>query len=89
MNNGKIDTPDGIIAISADQVLMNTLNAVYLIIGIIAVAMIVYAGITYVRSAGDSKNIEKAKNTIIYAVVGLVIILLAAAITNFIIKGVS
>ena len=74
-----------IVKISADQLLSNALNTVYLVSGILAVIVIIVAGYFYVTSAGNSTNVEKAKNAIIYSVVGLVIILLAFVITWFVI----
>ena len=55
------------------------------IIGVLSVIMIIYGGIIYVISAGDSGRVSKAKNTIMYAIVGLVVALLAYAIVNFVI----
>ena len=52
--------------------------------GIIAVIMIIVGGIMYSLSAGDSKKAGTAKDTILYAVIGLVITLLAGAIVNFV-----
>lgn len=50
--------------------------------GIIAVIMIVVGGIYYTTSNGDPNKVTKAKNTIMYAVIGLVIAIVAAAIVN-------
>ena len=65
------------------------LNAVYLWAGIIAVIVIVIAGFLYVFSRGEAQQITRAKNAILGAVIGLVVIMLAFAITNFVIQGVS
>ncbi len=67
----------------------NILNAVYLWAGIIAVIVIVIAGFFYVFSRGDQSQITRAKNAILGAVIGLVIIILAFSITNIVIQGVS
>jgi hypothetical protein len=48
--------------------------------------MIIYGGIQYVISVGDSGKVAKAKNTIIYAVVGLIVAILSYAIVNFVIS---
>lgn len=69
----------------ADVVLRNVLNTAYFVAGIIAVIVIVIAGINYSLSAGDSGKLTKARNQIIYSVVGIVILLSAFGITNFII----
>lgn len=65
----------------------NAFTWAYAVAGIVAVAFIVKGAITYLVSQGDPNKIRRASLTIIYAVVGLVIVLLAAAITNFILKG--
>ena len=75
----------GIQKVDADSLLTNILNMVYYIGGSVAVIVIVFAGIMYVASAGDAGRITRAKNMILYAVVGLIVILAAFAITNFVI----
>lgn len=60
------------------------LNWVYGISGIVAVGFIVYGAITYATAQGNPDTIKQATKSIIYAVVGLVVVLLAAAITNFV-----
>lgn len=52
--------------------------------GSIAIIVIVIAGLRYVTSSGDPQTASKAKNTIIYAIVGLVVAILSYAIVNFI-----
>jgi hypothetical protein len=47
--------------------------------------MIIYGGIRYTTSAGDSSHVKAAKDTILYAVVGLVVAILAYAIVNFVV----
>lgn len=59
-------------------------NILLFVLGAIAVIMIVIGGIRYTLSNGDSGAITGAKNTILYAVVGLVVALLAYAIVNFV-----
>ncbi len=70
---------------TGEQVLQNILNTVYFIMGIVAVIVIIIAGFTYVTSSGDSSKLTKAKNQILYAVIGIVIVLSAFAVTNFVI----
>lgn len=79
--DGKVS---GIGTDSADDILLNVLNAAYFIAGFIAVVMIIIAGIMYTTSAGNANSVTKAKNMIIYSVAGLVVIILAFAITNFV-----
>ncbi len=75
----------GIPTTGGDSILTNALNIFYSISGSVAVIVIVFAGIMYVASAGDAGRITRAKNMILYAVVGLIVILAAFAITNFVI----
>ncbi len=55
------------------------------IIGAISVIMLVIGGIRYTVSAGDSSAVTAAKNTILYAIVGIVVAILAYAVVNFVI----
>ena len=62
-------------------------NTILYIVGIIAVIMLIIGGIKYVVSGGDSKKVTDAKNTVLYAIIGLVICFLAFAIVNFVISS--
>ena len=62
-------------------------NTILYIVGIIAVIMLIIGGIRYVTSGGDSKKVTDAKNTVLYAIIGLVIAFLAFAIVNFVISA--
>ena len=62
-------------------------NVALFIIGAICVLMLIYGGIKYTTSAGDEKAVTSAKNTILYAVVGIVIAILAYALVNFVISA--
>ena len=66
------------------NIVSNVLRTLFFILGVLAVIMIIYAGIQYVISAGDSGKVTKAKNTIIYSVVGLVVAIMAYAIVGYI-----
>ncbi len=66
----------------------NILNAVIGAIGILAVVIIIIGGVSYMTSSGDAQKVKKAKDTILYGVIGLVIVALAFAIVNFVIKNV-
>jgi hypothetical protein len=80
-----IDPNDvGVQPLSAGDVLQNGLNITYFIAGIIAVIVIIVGGIMYATSSGEAGNVTKAKNLILFAVVGLVVIFSAFAITNFV-----
>ena len=64
------------------------INVALGVIGFVAVVMIIMGGVQYTTSSGDAAKVTKAKNTILYGVVGLVIALLAFAIVNFILTNV-
>ncbi len=62
-------------------------NILLYILGAVSVLVIIISGIYYVISLGDSSAIAKAKNTLLYAVIGLIVALLAYAIVNFVLGG--
>ena len=70
---------------SADigTVITNILQAVIAISGIIAAIFVVVGGIQYITSAGDAGKLKKAKDTILYALIGIVVCALAFAIVNW------
>ncbi len=59
-------------------------NVLLFIIGGVSVIMLIIGGIRYTISGGDSSAVTSAKNTILYAIVGIVVALLAYAIVNFV-----
>lgn len=61
----------------------NVLSAVYFWVGILAVIMIISGGVQYTISQGDPGKVARAKQTILYAIIGLVVALSAFAITSF------
>jgi len=69
--------------------LTSILNLVYLWSGIIAVIVIIIAGIFFVSSRGDAAQIKRSKDAIRGAVIGLIVIMVAFAITRFVIGGVQ
>jgi hypothetical protein len=60
------------------------INILSLIVGVVAVIMIVIGGLKYVTSQGEASNTAAAKNTILYAIIGLVIVSLAQFIVRFV-----
>ena len=62
-------------------------NTILYIVGIIAVIMLIVGGVKYLISGGDNKKVTDAKNTVLYAIIGLVIAFLAFAIVNFVITA--
>jgi hypothetical protein len=50
----------------------------------VSVIMLIWGGLQYVISAGDSKRVESAKSTILYAIIGIVVAILAYAVVGFV-----
>lgn len=70
--------------------IFNTIvNILLFLIGAISVIMLIYGGIRYTISGGDSGNVTAAKNTILYAIVGLIVAFLAYAIVNWVLGALS
>lgn len=70
----------------AGSIIKTIVNALLFLIGVVAVIMIIWAGVQYTTSAGDSSKVATAKNTIVYAVVGLIVAIFAYAIVNFVVS---
>ena len=62
-------------------------NTLLFIVGAIAVIMLIIGGVRYTISGGDSKQVESAKNTIMYAIIGIIVVILAYAVVNFVIDA--
>lgn len=59
------------------------------IVGLISVFMLIYGGLKYITSGGESAGITSAKNTILYAAIGLVVVGLAQVIVQFVLNRVN
>jgi hypothetical protein len=75
-NPKPITGPNGIIN--------NIANILAFITGVVAVIMIMVGGFQYIQSSGDSAKINKAKNTILFAVIGLVVVVVARSLIVFV-----
>lgn len=62
-------------------------NVLLYVLGAVSVIVIVISGFFYATSGGDAALITKSKNTLLYAVVGLIVALLAYAVVNFVITA--
>ena len=71
------------------QIVREVVNVVLFVLGAVAVIMIIIGGFRYVVSGGDSSSVTAAKNTIFYAVIGLIIAILAYAIVNFVVNSLT
>lgn len=74
---------------SAGDLAKDFVNIMLFAVGILAVIMLIWGGIRYVLSGGDSGAVSSAKKTILYAVVGLIVAILAYAIVNFVITTIA
>ena len=70
---------------SATPIFKTITNVLLFIIGAVSVIMLIIGGIRYTVSAGDSSAVTAAKNTIMYAIIGIVVAILAFAVVNFVI----
>lgn len=69
----------------AFNIIETIISTLLIVAGMIAVVMIVIGGFKYVMSAGDNNATTAAKNTVLYAVIGLVVAIMAYTIVNFVV----
>lgn len=81
------DVPDTLFG--DDSIFTTVVNVLLFIIGAICVIMLIWGGIRYTTSAGNAASVTAAKNTIMYAIIGLVIAFLAFAIVNWVLSAVD
>jgi hypothetical protein len=77
-NNGGEDATTKI-----NRLVKQVINILSAVVGIVAVVMIIFGGLRYITSGGNDANVTSAKNTILYAVIGLIIVALAQIIVRF------
>ena len=65
-------------------VVTTVINTMLFIVGLLSVVMIIFAGIRYTTAHGDKQQVTSAKDTLIYAVVGLIVAIIAYAVVNWI-----
>jgi hypothetical protein len=75
---------EGTGCVNANDLVTNAIQWVIGIAGAVALIFVVYGGISYTTSAGDPSKLQKAKQTILYALIGLAIVALAEFITAFV-----
>lgn len=69
-----------------NDIIAKVINIFSVIVGAVAVVMIIIGGFRYVTSGGDSAKVGAAKNTILYALIGLIIVALSQVIVRFILN---
>lgn len=70
-----------------EAAIRNIINIFSVLVGIVAVIMIMASGFKYVTSGGDSGKVKSAKDTLIYAIVGIVIVAFSQLIVQFVLKN--
>lgn len=73
-------------AAELEDLIKTIINVMSAVVGAISVIMIMIGGFRYITSGGDSNNVSGAKNTILYAIVGLIIVALAQVIVQFVLQ---
>ncbi len=68
------------------KIAINVVDILSVVVGIVAVIMIIYAGLRYVTSGGESGGVTSAKNSLLYAIVGLVLVALAQFIVRWVLN---
>ena len=68
--------------------ILTIINAVIGVLGLVAVVVVIIGGFQYMTSSGDAGKVKKAKDTILYGIIGLVVCVLAFAIVNFVIANI-
>lgn len=72
-----------------NKVITLVINTFSVIVGFISVVMIIYGGFRYITSGGDSTKVGNGRNTILYALIGLVLVALAQIIVHFVLAKAS
>ncbi|MDQ3123971.1 MAG: pilin [bacterium] len=74
---------------NVDDLITDIVNIISLLVGVVAVIMIIIGGFRYITSGGNDSSVAGAKNTILYAIIGLVIVALAQFIVRFVLARVT
>ena len=80
------DSGEGSATNRVNRLITQIINVLSVIIGIIAVIMIIWGGFKYITSGGSQEKVTSAKNTLLYAIIGLIIVALAQIIVRFILN---
>lgn len=83
---GEVDNlPNSAPGTDGTDIFLGGLNLVYYVSGVVAVIVIIIGGLLYISSYGDQNKITRAKQLVMYSVIGLIIVALAFTITQFVI----
>ena len=72
-----------------NDLIRRVINLLSIIVGIVAVIMIIIGGLRYITSGGSDTGVTSAKNTILYAIIGLIIVALAQLLVRFVLRQVT
>ncbi len=75
--------------ITLNEIITQAINLISIVVGIIAVIMIIVGGIKFVMSGGDTAATNSARNTVFYALIGLVVVFLAQILVRFVLHKVE
>ena len=73
---------------SVDPVITTVIRYLLIISGIVSVVMVIIGGLKYSTSNGDSAKLSSAKNTILYAIIGVIISALAYGIVDYVFRSI-
>jgi len=76
-------------SVRLSNIVKNGLNVFTAVVGIISIIFIIIGGVKYITSSGEANNITSAKNTIMYSIVGLIVVALAQVIVKFVLNKVT
>lgn len=68
-----------------NTVIDNAIGILSIIVGVVSVIMLMIGGFKYITSSGDSNNVNSAKNTILYAIIGLAVAAMAQVISRLVV----
>jgi heme/copper-type cytochrome/quinol oxidase subunit 2 len=71
---------------SIDNIVSTIVQILSIVVGAVAIIMIIVSGFRYITSGGDASRVSSAKNTLIYAIIGIAIAVLAQVLVNFVIS---
>ncbi len=83
-NAGCTTDPNG--SVSLNKVIKTVVNVLSLVVGLVAVIMVIVGGFKMITSGGDSNKLSSGRNTVLYAIVGLVVVATAQFIVQFVLN---
>jgi hypothetical protein len=88
-SNGNCSTDTSAGTTGINNIITTVINVFSIVVGVVSVIMIIVGGFRYITSGGESSNVTGAKNTIVYAIIGLVVVALAQFIVKYVLAKVT